>query len=57
MPKKWHSCVQKVRRKGGVRSPEAVCSAATGYVRKKGGGWRKRKRKTASSRRRKERWY
>ena len=28
--KKWHSCVEKVRKMGGVRSPEAVCTEALG---------------------------
>lgn len=27
---KWHSCVTKVSKMGGVRSPEAVCTAALG---------------------------
>jgi len=28
--KKWHRCVEKVRAAGGVRSPEAVCTAVLG---------------------------
>jgi hypothetical protein len=27
---KWHRCVEKVRAAGGVKSPEAVCTAALG---------------------------
>lgn len=48
MPQKYERCVRKVKaqnRKKGTKkvNPYAVCSASTGYVRKKGGGWRKKK--------------
>ena len=45
MPKKLERCVAKVKAKGGVKSPYAVCVEATGIKKKKGGGWiRERKR-------------
>ena len=52
MPKRLEECVAKVKKKGGVKSPWAVCIASTGIKRKKGGGWTKGKkaRKTAKKR-------
>jgi len=47
MPKKLERCVRKVRKKGGVKNPWAVCVEATGIKKKKGGGWTKGKRKRA----------
>jgi hypothetical protein len=44
MPKKLERCVRKVRAKGKVRSPYAVCAKSTGIKRKKGGGWTKGKK-------------
>ena len=44
MPPKLDRCVRRVRRQGkSKQSAYAVCSTATGYVRKKGGGWTKKK--------------
>lgn len=53
MPKRLERCVAKVKAKGGVKSPWAVCIAATGIKRKKGGGWTKGKpvKKRASAKR------
>ena len=45
MPKRLERCVRKVRAKGGVKSPWAVCVAATGIKKRKGGGWSKGKKK------------
>lgn len=36
MPKKLHGCVEKVKRRGGVRNPWAVCKKALGKGGKKG---------------------
>lgn len=44
MPKQLESCVRKVRAKGGVKSPWAVCVVATGIKKKKDGGWTEGKR-------------
>ena len=45
MPAKLERCVRKVKAKGGVKNPWAVCVAATGIKKKKGGGWTKGKKK------------
>jgi len=52
LPKKLERCVKKVRAKGGVKSPWAVCIKATGIKRKKGGGWTKGKKKKKIRRKR-----
>jgi len=49
MPAILERCVRKVKAKGGNVDPWAVCSASTGWVKKKGGGWRKKKGKTKKS--------
>lgn len=41
MPAKLDRCVRKVRAKGGVKNPYAVCVKSTGIKPKKGGGWTK----------------
>lgn len=47
MPKKLDRCVKKVKKQGKDESSAyAICSASTGYKRKKSGGWRKGKKKT-----------
>ena len=43
MPEKLERCVAKVKAKGNVKNPWAVCIASTGIKRKKGGGWTKGK--------------
>lgn len=43
MPKRIEKCVEKVKRKKGVKSAWAICSASTGIKKKKGGGWTKGK--------------
>ena len=49
MPAKLERCVRKVSAKNKGRkkkvNPWAVCSNATGYVRKRGGGWTKKRKK------------
>ena len=45
MPPKLERCVKKVKAKGGVKNPWAVCVASTGIKRKRGGGWTKGKSK------------
>ena len=50
MPEKLERCLRKVRRKGGVKSPYAVCVASTGIKKKKGGGWTKGKTSKRRSR-------
>jgi len=48
MPRILERCVKKVRAKNRKKkkkvNPYAICSASTGYVRKKGGGWKKKKK-------------
>jgi hypothetical protein len=44
MPDKLDRCLKKVRAKGGVKNPYAICVASTGIKRKKGGGWTKGKK-------------
>ncbi len=48
MPKILEKCVKDVTRKNQGKkkkvNPWAVCSAATGWVKKKGGGWIKKKK-------------
>lgn len=43
MPGKLDRCVEKVRAKGGVKNPYAICVASTGIKKRKGGGWTKGK--------------
>ena len=49
MSTKLDRCVKKVKaknRKGKKKvNPWAVCSASTGYVKKKGNGWKKKRKK------------
>ena len=45
MPEKLERCVRKVRAKGNVKNPWAVCVKSTGIKKKKGGGWTKGKKK------------
>jgi hypothetical protein len=44
MPKKLERCIRKVKAKGKVKNPWAVCISATGIKKKKGGGWTKGKK-------------
>jgi len=41
MPKKFESCVEKLKNKKGI-NPYAVCSKSTGYVMTKGRKWKKK---------------
>ena len=45
MPAKLERCLRKVRAKGNVKNPYAVCVKATGIKPKKGGGWTRGKKK------------
>ena len=45
MPPKLERCLRKVRAKGKVKDPYAVCVKSTGIKKKKGGGWTKGKKR------------